>query len=66
MHRGSYPIQRMAARAYPSVDGTKKDDLRIDAIFVATYNGTYEKKEDKSNLENQNYKETDPICSKNL
>ena len=40
MQRGSYPIHRRAAAAYPSVEGTKKDDLRIDAILVATYKGT--------------------------
>jgi len=31
---------RIPALAYPSVDGTKKEDFLIEAILVATYNGT--------------------------
>lgn len=40
VQRGSYPIHFTPAFAQPSVDGTKNEDLLIDAIFVATYNGT--------------------------
>jgi len=41
VHLGSYPMWRTAAQAYVSADGTMKEDFLMDAIFVATYRGTW-------------------------
>lgn len=48
MQRDSYPICRIAAFTYSSAVGMNKDDFSTnatcDAIFVDTYNGTWEQK----------------------